>query len=316
MSSPQRHPSKLGRLAYGPAVQRLILSRKGFDASAGGGDSPILPNGRMVSIPIPESRQVRPTARTRYSDLEVDGLDYLTLLRSLYPHRSFADGELAHLDPDLMAGVRRGRRLRAFRGLLGQAGTAAKHLSNQKVGPGDLFLFFGRFRAAAMAPNGSYSFLAGAPPFHAIFGYLEVGDRIDLPADGMQEKLFSSARAWAPEFPHFLPTHRSLPKAEAVFVATPRLSFAPSRPGFGLFRFRDELRLTRPDSELMSGWRLPASFNDVSLTYNPRTSKRDWRPRGDYVEFRAAGRGQEFVCEATPGIRRWAERLTMQAELW
>ena len=32
---------------------KLIFSRKGFDSSAGGIPSPILPDGRMISLPIP-----------------------------------------------------------------------------------------------------------------------------------------------------------------------------------------------------------------------------------------------------------------------
>lgn len=43
---------------------KLILSRKGFDTHNGGGPSPILPDGRMLSLPIPERRTAttgRPT---------------------------------------------------------------------------------------------------------------------------------------------------------------------------------------------------------------------------------------------------------------
>ena len=36
---------------------KLIISRKGFDDTYGGGASPILPEGRMVSMPIPEPGQ-------------------------------------------------------------------------------------------------------------------------------------------------------------------------------------------------------------------------------------------------------------------
>lgn len=34
---------------------KIILSRKGFDSSAGGVASPILPGGEMISLPIPET---------------------------------------------------------------------------------------------------------------------------------------------------------------------------------------------------------------------------------------------------------------------
>ena len=35
-------------------MKRIILSRKGFDAKAGGGASPIFSDGRFFSIPIPQ----------------------------------------------------------------------------------------------------------------------------------------------------------------------------------------------------------------------------------------------------------------------
>ena len=37
---------------------KIILSRKGFDAEAGGFASPILPDGTMVSLPIPDDSSV------------------------------------------------------------------------------------------------------------------------------------------------------------------------------------------------------------------------------------------------------------------
>nr|WP_275450862.1 hypothetical protein [Pseudomonas syringae] len=33
---------------------RIILSRKGFDSAAGGCQGPILPDGRLFSLPIPD----------------------------------------------------------------------------------------------------------------------------------------------------------------------------------------------------------------------------------------------------------------------
>lgn len=45
---------------------KIIFSRKGFDASYGGYPSPILPDGRMISLPIP----------TRYN---APGIKYYTL---------------------------------------------------------------------------------------------------------------------------------------------------------------------------------------------------------------------------------------------
>lgn len=38
---------------------KIILSRKGFDSSYGGYPSPILPDGSLLSIPIPSMRFVK-----------------------------------------------------------------------------------------------------------------------------------------------------------------------------------------------------------------------------------------------------------------
>lgn len=81
----------------------VILSRKGFDSAYGGYPSPILPNGQMISLPIPSEDSVR------YSDLEVsEGLIYYELMEQLNrkikmnDSRHEIDKETScHLDPDM-----------------------------------------------------------------------------------------------------------------------------------------------------------------------------------------------------------------------
>ena len=38
-------------------MKNLVISRKGFDASAGGRASPIFENGDIFSVPIPQKKQ-------------------------------------------------------------------------------------------------------------------------------------------------------------------------------------------------------------------------------------------------------------------
>ena len=74
---------------------RLIFSRKGFDTSNGGGPSPIMLDGRMLTLPIPEGIGAE---GVRYADLrDVDGTDYLTLLRRIGYTKTQQDAA-AHLD--------------------------------------------------------------------------------------------------------------------------------------------------------------------------------------------------------------------------
>lgn len=201
-------------------------------------------------------------------------------MRSLgYP----AEGP-AHLDPDLIRG-RRARRA-GWRGAFGQVGAAASHLLRQDVGAGDLFLFFGLFRRAEGRSAG-YRFVRGERPFHAIWGYLQVDRRLDA-AD--------PAPAWARDHAHFADPGRGRPNV--VFLAA----------GFGLFRYREQLRLTRHGASRVTDWRLPVCFADVELTYHPRRAKGR--------ALRAASRGQEFVCERKPSVAEWARSLISESERW
>ena len=70
-------------------MKRLILSRKGFDSSAGGGPSPILNDGRIFSLPIPQKEK----SPHRYLDLKFDefnGEDFIKKLNVQFRLRPFA----------------------------------------------------------------------------------------------------------------------------------------------------------------------------------------------------------------------------------
>lgn len=120
---------------------KVILSRKGFDSSSGGGPSPIV-GGVPLSLPIPAGKGM-------------PGVSYASLGLSAHV-RQASRGKLtgrakAHYDP-------------LFQDdgtcLFGQCGAAQSHLENQGVGAGDLFLFFGLFRDGDEKPH------------HRIFGWL------------------------------------------------------------------------------------------------------------------------------------------------
>src|SRR5437868_5593942 len=119
---------------------KVILSRKGFDSQYGGVPSPVFPDGSMVSMPIPSLSSQG--SRHRYSKLRLpSGETYAEFLEDL-GFTDLVQGH-CHLDPDInSAAINRKDWQPAF----GQAGAAAKHLSNQNIGAGDLFLFFGWFR--------------------------------------------------------------------------------------------------------------------------------------------------------------------------
>ena len=75
---------------------KVILSRKGMDSATGGMDSPILPDGTLLSLPIPAEAN----GLTPYLDLHYKNLNYLDLIHGLKPRFQFTD---CHLDPDIYA---------------------------------------------------------------------------------------------------------------------------------------------------------------------------------------------------------------------
>ncbi len=274
---------------------KIILSRKGFDSASGGSPSPILPDGSLLSLPIPEDAGFADGA-VAYRDLRVDAdYSYADVMQELAIR--VPDGG-AHCDPDLQPAAR--PRRPAWRPLFGQAAAAQGHLRNQRVGAGDLFLFFGLFRHTERVAQTLR--WRGEPARHVIWGYLQVQERWD----GAQ---CHEAPEWATDHPHIAAAGRH---QNAVYVARRRLSFADDVPGAGRLRYHAGLELTAPGSRTASLWRLPDSFwpadGPPTLTYHTRADR--WARLSDaIVHVRSVGRGQEFVVGGTPAIMAWVRRL-------
>ena len=117
--------------------RKLIISRKGFDSGSGGCPSPIFPDGTMFSLPIP-SRD-----REQFADLQHGDIDIASVVTGITNGRMSRQGRV-HLDPDLNFDAYRYRRDRPdwqqWRWMLGQAGIAQRHLNNQGISSGDIFL--------------------------------------------------------------------------------------------------------------------------------------------------------------------------------
>lgn len=263
---------------------RIILSRKGFDSSNGGVPSPILPDGQMLSLPIPEKGSSR-----RYEELSCRFGNVGEIVEQLSGGavgRRFC----AHLDPDLDADAC--RRPARWRPAFGQSGAAARHLEKQRVGEGDVFLFFGWFRQAERF-GGGLRFVPRAPDLHVIFGWLRVGSIAEAPLSGLEHH------------PHF-----QQPKGAPYTYS--RVYVAPSRDGGGVFRsFESRLQLTEKGRS-RSEWLLPEFFmprGRTPLSYHGNLQR--WRQTRAGARLRAVSRGQEFVLDADeyPGALNWAESL-------
>ncbi len=117
---------------------KIIFSRKGFDSASGGAPSPIFPDGRLLSLPIPDRRSTICYKEIRWHEYNLGTIvSELTRGRIRTTHR-------AHLDPDLYR--KSLPRHRGWKPIFGQTGSARGHLRNQGIREGDVLLFFGLFR--------------------------------------------------------------------------------------------------------------------------------------------------------------------------
>jgi len=279
---------------------RLILSRKGFDTSAGGMPSPILPDGRMISLPIPDKQ-----SPIRYADISINGENIAPLVSNftrgrVKPHYG------THLDPDLSTGNL--PRIAGWRPIFGQTGAAQGHLCKNGVQKGDLFLFFGLFRRATLT-SGKYSLLKGSPLIHAVWGWLQIGEI--LPVDSSKKLL----PAWAGYHPH---CYRGPEDNNVLYVSSNRLSLGQvvleDCSGAGIFpNFSAKRQLTAPSAPNPSLWELPEWFFPQDgrrlLTYHADLER--WRRMEHRTELRTAARGQEFIldCDEYPEAHSWLSSM-------
>lgn len=269
---------------------KLVLSRKGFDAVAGGVPSPILPSGELVSLPIPEPR--RTERSPRYDDLPCGPYPMGKVIRDLV-----SSGKLpkvhAHLDPDL--GLTSRQRRRGWRPMFGQALAAEQHLRNEGVGAGDLVLFFGWFRQTE-EHGGRLRYMRRAPDLHLLFGWLQIDRRCPWPES-------HRLPVWARDHPHC--RDKPYSAIDSIYLATPSLAvpgIAQHHAGGGTFRPFTPARQLTAAGRSRSVWSLPRWFhpgeNGCRLTYHSRPEC--WQLDDQKVLLRIVGRGQEFVLHNAP----------------
>lgn len=282
---------------------KIILSRKGFDASIGRVASPIFPSGELCSLPIPETLVVKDVRR--YREIMYEGPSCGEIVHDLTRGKITSDTP-AHLDPDL--NCTSVPRLPGWKPIFGQAGAAESHLQNQGVGAGDVFLFYGWFRRVEQCGD-IYHYARGEPDLHVIFGWLQIEQRIPVAQR-------SCIPLWASDHAH---CRRAQPLAlDSLYIATDRITLPGvtlDKPGAGIFRcYHPSLCLTCTEPYLSRRiWRLPCWMspeNDRSaLTYHAHPNC--WETRADHVLLRSAGRGQEFVldCDEYPEAIPWLAKL-------
>lgn len=264
---------------------KIILSRKGFDTQNGGQASPIMPDGTLLSLPIPSKAET-----LRFSQLKYQKKTYLEIIKELKPSTYIKDYYACHLDPDLRCDAI--QRDKEWEPLFGQTGSAQGHLTGKDIKEGDLFLFFGTFRKTELN-NDLLKYVRGAPNLHVIFGYLQI------------REIYSDLKIISDKFPYHPHSHERYNKEKnnRLYRANQKLSFCNDISGSGCFRFHDDLVLTKKNYP-KSRWDLPKFFkiNKVDISYHEQSSF-----ILDY--FQSASIGQEFVIEENNDVTEWAKKI-------
>jgi hypothetical protein len=260
---------------------KIIFSRKGFDATAGGFPSPIFPDGMLYSVPIPGSDE-----KYLYRDLEFkyEGDSIQSILndltgrqirsnRATKPCDYSGSQQHCHHDPLLL-------QEEDFEGvILGQAGAAEGHLRNRNVGSGDIFLFYGWFKNIEKQ-RGRWIYSPESRDVHLIWSYMVVGDTAILDDNVQQGEALD-------RYP-FIASHPHVGDQDGgknrLYISKRSRRFA----------FHQKRCLTDVTNYLgRSTWRLPSCFDQpAAFSY-----LRDFSVRHDEVVISYRGFGQEFVLD-------------------
>ena len=266
---------------------KIILSRKGFDSSNGGCPSPIMPDGTLLSMPIPADSE----NDALYSNIAWNNTAYSDILHQLNPRKPFSK---CHVDPDI-----RNNRIdppTGWRPAFGQSGSAQGLLSNAGVDIGDIFLFFGWFRSVEETENG-YRFVAkNSEDFYhgnnlqVVFGYLQIGEII-TDQDVIRQFYWH---------PHSSMSHTNVIN-NTLYLPTEKLSLNPSLKGYGTLDYRQDRVLTMKN-------RGRATWNEYSFLMPEHiygNKKNSSKNGGLYY----AGIWQELVVNESAELIDWVNSI-------
>ena len=278
------------------AIMKIIFSRKGFDSASGGTPSPIFPDGRLLSLPIPDRRST-----ICYKDIRWHEYNLGTIVSELTRGRIHKTHR-AHLDPDLYR--KSLPRHRGWKPIFGQTGAARGHLRNQGIREGDVLLFFGLFQNVVFEGK-RMVWDKRSQARHIIWGWLQVDHIVQV--DTCDRKKLK----WAAYHPHL---NRTPDPNNTLYIARETLDLpvkmVKRRDGSGVFhRFSKKLQLTAPDVGGASVWELPKWIypkdGRTPLTYHRNLSR--WQRTDRATRLKTVPRGQEFVldCKEYPEAKRW-----------
>lgn len=265
-------------------MKKIILSRKGFDSTAGGKASPILSNGNICSIPIPaHNEKFHGPSQHKYRDLKYDHVKMEDVFKEIDSKYSLDD--YCHFDPQLNQSI----------GLFGQTGSAQTELANQNVGPGDIFLFFGWFRNYSKKKD-----------LHHMFGWMQINSVLKEPDESPIKDFLKQKKIKHP--------HGEVYTNNTLYVSKEFIEIDNKKTtlkGFGMFKkTHPDLILTAPDSVNRSKWKMPKKYfsNTKNLFLNNRI---EWIDEENCLINAHKGFGQEIVLnsELNPKLIDWVMEL-------
>ncbi len=264
---------------------KIILSRKGFDSSNGGCPSPIMPDGTLLSMPIPTDDDVS------FSDVAWNGITYADILKQISPRKTYRN---CHLDPDIRDN--RINKIKGWKPAFGQTASAQGLLVNAGVEVGDIFLFFGWFRRVEKTNTGYRFVPRKAIDFYygndlqIIYGYMQIG-KIITDQEEIKEYFWH---------PHSSSIHTCNPN-NALYLPTEKLSFNSSLSGYGTLNYRKDRVLTM-EGKGRATWN-EYSFLESKYIYGDR--KNCAKDGGLYY----AGIWQELVINESEGLIDWVKQI-------
>ncbi len=274
-----------------------------MDSTAGGIASPILPDERLLSLPIKAGDG---KSKTRYRDIWMKGVSIGKLVEDL-SRDTIHSKEFVHLDPDLRAKAM--SRLPGWKPLFGPLPNRA--LMKQDVAKGDIFLFFGRFHNVRRESDRQrYVFDKEKPIRHVIYGWLQISERWN--AGPAQRTLVPK---WARYHPHFL--NDNWGNNNSVYVATDKMKIPGlkrSIAGAGVFEhFSQDLCLSETGKR-MSQWMLPFEVVSRNGIYplSRFQQRKWWSHKGANTLLNTdAGFWQEAVLDGSkcPNAVKWLIQL-------
>lgn len=270
---------------------KIILSRKGFDSENGGIASPIMEDGKLLSLPIPVTKKQAENGEKgiSYDELTFGDQKLNEIIDELSKGKFDTDLQ-AHLDPDLEQ--KRYPRKEGWKQVFGQTNGAQTYLDNKNVGLNDLFLFFGWFQHTKKE-KGRLRYLKPSEDvkdLHLIFGWLQIGEIL---------KNNNEIHPWLEYHPHIVNKADVYTGNNTIYIASDALRIFGEtifgKNGGGTFpTIKKSLQLTA-ENESMSHWSLPKWLLEGA-----------WECRDGHLPFLSGGRKQEFVFDVPDKFKKEA----------